>query len=173
MYNTLYIQYDREKRVYNMDTEFINALTKKMQFLIAEKDRKTEQLKTLTGEVEVIQKSIDNIAQLLKFEDVQFEQSSVHEVTQETAAELAYNYLSTLSQKQPKHYSDIANAILSAGKPLPGKDKAANLLTHITRDKRFVRVSRGTYGLEEWGLKPPITQEKRKTKSSIRKRTGK
>ena len=156
-----------------MDTEFINALTKKMQFLMEEKDKKTQQLIALNDEVEVIQRSIDNIAQLLKFEDIQFDQSLVHEVTQETVAELAYSYLSTLSQKQPKHYSDIANAILAAGKPLPGKDKAANLLTHITRDKRFVRVSRGTYGLLEWGLKAPTTQRKRKTKSSLGKRTGK
>jgi hypothetical protein len=156
-----------------MDTEFINALTKKMQVLREEKNKKNEQLKVITDEVELIQRSIDNIAQLLKFEDVQFEQSSIHEVTQETVAELAYSYLSTLSQKQPKHYSEIANAILTAGKPLPGKDKAANLLTHITRDKRFVRVSRGTYGLLEWGLKAPATQGKRKAKSSIRKRMGK
>lgn len=160
-------------RVCNMDNEFINALTKKMKFLIEEKEKKTKQLMALTDEVEVIQRSIDNIAQLLKFEDNQFDHSSVYEVTQETTADLAYNYLSALSQKQPKHYSDIANAILASGKSLPGKDKAANLLTHITRDKRFIRVSRGTYGLVEWGLKPMATQRKRKTNNSIRKRTGK
>lgn len=155
-----------------MDTEFINALSKKMQILREEKEKKTNQLKALTDEVEIIQRSIDNIAQLLKFEDKQFDQSSVDEVTQKTAADLAYSYLSTLSQKQPKHYLDITNAILASGKLLPGQNKAANLLTHITRDKRFIRLSRGTYGLVEWGLKAPTTQGKRKAKSSTTKRTG-
>lgn len=156
-----------------MDTEFINALNKKMQGLREKKENKMEQLKALTAEVEILQKSIDNITQLLKFEDNQFDKSTAFEETQETVADLAYGYLTNLQQKQPKHYTDITNAILAAGKLLPGTNKAANLLTHITRDERFIRVSRGTYGLVEWGLKAPATQGKRKAKSSIRKRTGK
>lgn len=51
---------------------------------------------------------------------------------------------------QPTYYKDLAARVLEMGISIPGKDAAANLLSHIGRDDRFQRVKRGTYALTEW-----------------------
>jgi hypothetical protein len=49
---------------------------------------------------------------------------------------------------------------------IPGAGTQANLITHLRRDPRFVRPSRGMYGLSEWGLEnmPTPTRRKRRRK---------
>ncbi|NMC58668.1 MAG: hypothetical protein GYA51_04670, partial [Candidatus Methanofastidiosa archaeon] len=63
---------------------------------------------------------------------------------------------------------DIFKNISSKGILIPGKNPAANLLTQISRDNRFARVSPGTYGLKEWGIQPTL-----KNKKIIKKRSRK
>jgi len=45
------------------------------------------------------------------------------------------------------HYQELLAALNSRGINVPGRDPGANLIAHITRDERFVRTGRGTYGL--------------------------
>ncbi len=45
------------------------------------------------------------------------------------------------------YYRDLIAALSDRGITVPGQDPAANLIAHITRDQRFVRTARGTYGL--------------------------
>ncbi|MCK4827539.1 winged helix-turn-helix domain-containing protein, partial [bacterium] len=73
-------------------------------------------------------------------------------------------YLKERSSKTPIHYRDLSDQIQSEGHFLPGKDPAANLLSQVNRDERFVRVSSGTYGLREWGLEPAKTKKSRRKK---------
>lgn len=47
----------------------------------------------------------------------------------------------------PVHYQEILLRLNSRGVNVPGKDPAANLIAHLSRDPRFVRTGRGTYGL--------------------------
>ena len=78
-------------------------------------------------------------------------------------ADCAYSILDETGQ--PTYYKDLAARMLEIGVSIPGKDPAANLLSHIGRDDRFQRVKRGTYALTEWKLPK---QKKRRAK---RKRT--
>lgn len=53
----------------------------------------------------------------------------------------------------PLHINDIMKSLKEANVTLPGKGDQANVIAHMRRDPRFVRPSRGVYGLKEWGLK--------------------
>jgi hypothetical protein len=62
----------------------------------------------------------------------------------------------------PLHYREIHSRVVAAGREVPGRDGAANLLAHIGRDPRFVRVGRGTYALAEWRLAGLARRKRRK-----------
>jgi hypothetical protein len=64
-------------------------------------------------------------------------------------SDAVYELLQT--ERVPAHYREIHARLCERGAHVPGRNPAANLLTHIARDERFVRVGRGTYGLAEWG----------------------
>ena len=78
--------------------------------------------------------------------------------------DIAYDYFKTRDNKQPIHYHDLANALMSKGTQIPGQNPAANLLSHISRDERFVRTAPGTYGLAEWGLSEMKLRRRRKAR---------
>lgn len=79
-------------------------------------------------------------------------------------ADCAYSVLR--ESGQPTYYKDLAARIMEMGISIPGKDAAANLLSHIGRDDRFQRVKRGTYALTEWKV------PKQKKRGGNRRRTG-
>jgi len=54
-------------------------------------------------------------------------------------------------QGEPLHYRALHAKVAAEKVHVRGRDPAANLLAHISRDDRFVWVQRGTYGLSEWG----------------------
>jgi len=66
---------------------------------------------------------------------------------QNTFASLAYEVLK--HEGKPIHYKSIAEKVLIK-KTSKGKTPIETLRVEINRDKRFVKVSRGIYGLKEW-----------------------
>jgi hypothetical protein len=63
----------------------------------------------------------------------------------------------------PLHISDIREALLVRGVPIPGRGDDANIIVRLRRlDQRFTRTARGTYALAEWGLEPLSTSRKRR-----------
>lgn len=155
-----------------MDSDYVSVLRKKLGYLKEEKSKKHNEIKQLLSEIEVLQKSADNIIELLNVEGVLIDSNDLVGLIQESIADIAYDYFNSGNDKKPLHYQDIYNGILSSGKFLPGKNPAANLLTHMSRDKRFIRVSSGTYGLSEWGIQVPkkISRKKSKRKSTTIRR---
>jgi len=67
---------------------------------------------------------------------------------------------------RPLHISDLMRLLHDAGVPIPGAGTQANLISHLRRDPRLVRPSRGMYGLSTWGLENMRigTQRKRRKK---------
>jgi hypothetical protein len=111
------------------------------------------------------QKVAEHIIRLLEIEGVALEDSKIADFINKSYSDLAFDLLATMDKREPQHYREIYKAFVSKGIPISGKDPAANLLTHISRDERFVRVAPGTYGLKEWGLEPikkKTTRRKRK-----------
>jgi hypothetical protein len=152
-----------------MSDFYIDALRGKLTVLKEAKNKNLSDIQNLLSEIEKIQKSVDNIIELLHIEGVQMDTQELKEFAQDSISELAYHFLNEASEQTPKHYMDIYKGILNSGKPLPGKNPSANLLTHMSRDDRFIRVSPGTYGLKEWGIQPQKNQRKKQVRNTNKK----
>lgn len=72
----------------------------------------------------------------------------VHE--KHPAVEAVVEELTTAGR--PLHISELMRLLQSKAVPIPGAGTQANLITHIRRDARVVRPSRGMYGLASMGL---------------------
>lgn len=66
------------------------------------------------------------------------------------------------------HYQVLLAQLKELGVHVPGKDPAANLITHLSRDARFIRTGRGEYGLE--GRDQPAAAARTKRVRAVRKR---
>ena len=62
--------------------------------------------------------------------------------------EIVYNNLKKAGK--PLHYKEIINRLQSESFHISGTAFVQNLLVRLNRDKRFIKVDRGIYGLSEW-----------------------
>ena len=53
-----------------------------------------------------------------------------------------------LAQSGEMYYEDLLARLTDMGVSVPGRNPGANLIAHISRDKRFRRVRRGTYSVQ-------------------------
>ena len=76
-------------------------------------------------------------------------------------------------QTRPIHISELMKTLTEMGVEIPGKGNAANVISHLVRDPRVVRPSRGMYALRAWGLEDmPVKRRKKTTKRSTTHRRG-
>jgi len=143
-----------------MDTQFAQVLDQRLGQLKAEIKDLQASIQELFIQIEKKQKQAHHIIQLLGSEGKELEDQELRTFGQIQIADIAYDQLKNSTNKLPIHYRELTNLIQSAGVLIPGKDPAANLLSHMNRDGRFVRVSPGTYGLKEWDLKPYVSTRK-------------
>jgi hypothetical protein len=68
--------------------------------------------------------------------------------------------------ERPLHISELMRLLRDQQVRIPGAGTQANLITHLRRDSRLVRPSRGMYGLSAWGLENVPTTIRRKRKRS-------
>ncbi len=67
------------------------------------------------------------------------------------------------------HISELMRILRDRNVTIPGLGTQANLITHLRRDERLVRPSRGMYGLAEWGLENmPAARRKRRRRRHMR-----
>jgi hypothetical protein len=70
---------------------------------------------------------------------------------------------------RPMHISELMPALQDRRVRIPGSGNQANLISHISRDDRIVRPSRGMYVLREWGsaaLATPLNKKKKRRVTS-------
>jgi hypothetical protein len=142
---------------------YIEALNWRLATIREELATLRQQIQEAFSEIEVKQKQASYLAELLSAEGVQLDDQDLVDLVQVQIADKAYQYLDQQDGKTPFHYKDLANNLMAQGVLISGKDPAANLLSHISRDDRFVRVAPGTYALKKWGLQV-TTSKKRRTK---------
>lgn len=146
-----------------MSETFENVLLDKLNELKIEISSLQERIQELFKEIGVKQEQAQHIIFLLAAEGYNLENEDLVALGTIQIADIAFEFLDKTIEKNPLHYKEIANSLFEKGIFIPGKDPYANLLSHISRDHRFVRVAPGTYGLEKWGLKPAKpTRRKRK-----------
>ncbi len=148
--------------------EYIDILSSKYSELKIKIQDRQKKIRELFNEIEQLQKSAENILDLLHAEGVEINHSDKKFIELRSISDLAYDFLLNESYLKPIHYIDLTNNIMSKGELIPGKNPHANLLSHISNDDRFIRVSPGTYGLKEWNIAPMVTK-KRKSKRRARK----
>lgn len=70
---------------------------------------------------------------------------------------------------RPLHISELMRLLSERKVAIPGLGTQANLITHLRRDDRLVRPSRGMYGLTAWGLQGmPATHRTRRRRKRMR-----
>jgi hypothetical protein len=87
-----------------------------------------------------------------------------HQVVEESVAILQ-------EAGRPVHISELMSALGERGTPIPGSGTQANVISHITRDDRIVRPSRGMYGLVEWGVQEAMPAKGKKKRRRVKSRT--
>ncbi len=149
--------------------EYTEVLNSKLEALMYEISNKRERIQGLFAEIDTLEKQANNIIELLNIEGISNDLERIPSLGSGRISDTAYKFLTKSKDKTPTHYKELANQIMASGVGIPGKDPAANLLTHLNRDNRFVRVAPGTYGLEEWGLTPMAKKKKRRKKTTRKK----
>ncbi len=129
--------------------DYITSLQWRLENIKNEISELQKNIQDMFDEVRLRQEQAQHIVMLLKAEGSDVADPDLASLTNVAVAEIAYEYLSSSDNKLPMHYSDLSQAIMSKGVLIPGKNPSANLLSHISRDDRFVRTAPGTYGLRE------------------------
>jgi len=143
------------------EEEYVEALKEKLRKLRGEIADRQGRIQGLSAELEGKQRLAEHILELLKAENVSVEAGELSSSGEHGASELAYRELAKTTSRKGRHYKELATWLLSRGVIIPGRNPAANLLAHISRDNRFVRVASGTYALSEWGVKPAARKRRK------------
>jgi hypothetical protein len=133
---------------------YIDALRARLQELRDAIDQEKLQVRTLLETINEKEERGGYIVKLLAAEGIVTEGQNPDGAAPMTLSDMAYHVLAKLDNAKPVHYRDLADLITAQGKLIPGREPAANLISHLSRDKRFVRTGRGMYALAEWGLRP-------------------
>lgn len=79
--------------------------------------------------------------------------------------------ISILSEvRQPLPISELMRLLYEQGIEIPGAGTQANLISHLTRDDRVVRPSRGIYALAAWGEEELAYAVERRRPKRVKKR---
>jgi hypothetical protein len=70
---------------------------------------------------------------------------------------------------RPMHISELMRLLQDRNVQIPGSGTQANLITHLRRDARVVRPSRGVYALATLGLQNmPVPRRRRRRRNHMR-----
>ncbi len=85
-----------------MDDVYVDALRGKLTVLKETKTKNLAEIQHLLAEIEKIQKSVDNIIELLRIEGVMMDSQELKEFSQDLITNLAFDFLNEKSDKNPK-----------------------------------------------------------------------
>ena len=141
---------------------YVSALRRRMAELKDEITQERLRVRELLEAISEKEEQLGHILKLLTAEGVDTEGESIESVLLMSVSDMAYEVMTQRAERKPMHYRELADLILAEGKLIPGRDPAANLISHLGRDDRFVRTGRGLYALAEWGLAPAKKPSKRR-----------
>ena len=145
----------------DMKEQYIESLRWMLEEIKSEILEYQNEVQTLFSKIEIKQEQADHLMKLLTAENHSFSDPDSSILGNISVPDIAYELLNSQGNPTPLHYKKLTHEVLSKGIMIPGKDPAANLLSQINRDNRFVRTAPGTYGLKDWGLSPNISKRQR------------
>ena len=144
--------------------EYIEILRARLNTIREELDVLHKQASSIMREIEAKQQVAQHLTELLAAEGYHVDDEELASLSQTRPVDLAFEYLEQQGGDSPIHYKELATVLISKGSLIAGKDPAANLLTQISRDGRFVRVGPGNYALAKWKVKPRVSARSRRKK---------
>jgi hypothetical protein len=146
----------------------LDVLTGWRESVKGELEEVRERMRPLEEELRRKQEELAAIEQLISLRSTAAPSSSRSRENQPAATDgpsfldAAHDVLA--KHGKPVHYLELHRLVAESGVHVPGRRPAANLLAHMTRDSRFVWVSRGQYGLAERdeGVAKPKKRKKRR-----------
>ncbi|MBI3160627.1 MAG: winged helix-turn-helix domain-containing protein [Chloroflexi bacterium] len=150
--------------------EYIEELNWRLESLRGEISKLQGSIQELFDEVKIKQEQAKHLMMLLESEGQSTQDPELSSISNKPIADIAFDFVSAQQTRAPYHYVDLANELMSKGIYISGKNPSANLLAHMSRDSRFVRIAPGTYGLADWGLEPVESATKSKVKRKRRKK---
>jgi hypothetical protein len=145
-----------------MPSQFAKVAKERRNELVQELEGLRRELTELSTRLAIREGQLKNLDELLALEDGPTKEAGDHPVPVATpnspaapngtsgAPFLAFAADVLNSKGSPIHYKAMAEILSTKGVYVPGRDPAANLLSHMSRDSRFRRFARGTYGLQHW-----------------------
>lgn len=134
----------------------VSELRARLKQLQGEADRESRRLQELTSSIATKKRAIQAIEELLRIEDGPPEEQPATITAFPTppgrgVSAIAETVVKVLTERgTPMHYNELTSEVQLRGVRIGGKNPANTLLAHLSRDDRFYRPGRGTYGLKEW-----------------------
>ena len=126
-----------------MSSDLKGSLLARRESLLSEISALQASLAADTQRLRRLQLTLESVLELLRMEG-----AGTQSETDEANRHFLEVARDVLLEKGTLHYRQIAAELAERGSFVPGARPEANLLTHIVRDDRFVRVARGRYGLK-------------------------
>lgn len=143
-----------------MDTTVLNKMKSELEAEIA---RLETEIAPLQAQLSRKRDQLDALVRVLQIEAGEQSPTMAVNGRANGITETAYQVLT--ERAKPAHYGDLLEMVEAAGTTVPGRQPGANLIAHLTRDARFVRVGNGVYGLADWGMKAmPKRRRAKRTK---------
>jgi HB1, ASXL, restriction endonuclease HTH domain len=131
-----------------MTTEFAKTLRAKREEVAGTIDKMRRQIAGLSEELAVREAQMRNLDELLRLEagaETAAERKGGMQGGEAKPIDAAEQMLRDVGR--PMHYQELAKMLQAGGVFIPGKNPAANLLTQMTRDRRFRKTGRGIYAV--------------------------
>lgn len=147
---------------------YVDSLREKRQLVWGELETLRAEQKRVGELVGVKEAQLKNIDELLAMEGETSSAGGASAGLGTTASTFLDAALEVLrTARAGVHYRELVEQLNAHGVNVPGRDPGANLLAHLGRDARFVRVGRGTYGLK--GAHKEMRAHRRTARKRVRR----
>jgi hypothetical protein len=155
------------------EVQYVDALREKRQAVWEELEALRAEQKRVAERVGVKEAQLRNLDELLSMEGAGQAVSNSADGVRPGVSFLDRAAEVLSGTRAGMHYRELVERLNADGVNVPGQDPGANLIAHLTRDARFVRVGRGTYGLRNVhkgaSSGRPATRRRRKSARTTRR----
>jgi hypothetical protein len=127
-------------------TSYHAGLLARRDEVVRELQEATQEVARLSEQLAVREAHLRNLEELIRIEGIGPASTPVGATNGRPSARFLDAAEALLREsRRPVHYLEVAKRLQADGVFIPGKNPAANLLTRMTRDRRFKKTGRGTY----------------------------
>jgi hypothetical protein len=145
---------------------FVDELLSRHRQLSAEVEKDTAKAQDLMSGVTKKKRAIEALEELIRIEGGALPQETpllAFPTPPRVGTPISETAYAVLEERgKPLHYQQLTREVQMRGIAIGGQNPANTLLAHLSRDDRFYRPNRGTYGLRQWDPKARSVGVRRK-----------